>query len=83
MNIEISITIPQPHHHHQSPSSSSFKPDVRLEGASKTYGARCRPVYISRAPFVVPAPYIFADFDRIEVDVKVVWLSFVGGELDV
>ena len=73
-------------HHHQSPSSSSFKPawlDLRLEGASNTYGARCRPVYISLARFVAPVPYISADFDRIEVDIKVVWLGFVGRELDV
>ena len=64
------VTIPQPHHYHQSPPSSSFKPDVCLEGASNTYGTRCRPVYISLARFVAPVPYISADFDRIEVDIK-------------
>ena len=56
---------------------------IRLEGASYPYGARCCPVYISLARFVIPTPYISADFDMIEVDMKVVWLSFVGRELTV
>ena len=42
-----------------------------------------RSIYISLVRFVVPVPYISADFDRIKIDIDVVWLSFVGGELDV